>query len=69
MELMICPLCREDYLLGKGKLLRIDYLKRQRAVDVCPTCAKSPPGDYETVLRRALDEYPWDTDLEENEDS
>ena len=57
--LMVCPLCRSDYLLGTSQLLYAKYEGFERAVGVCPTCADNPPGDYRRKLRVALGRFPW----------
>ncbi|MCK4349680.1 MAG: hypothetical protein KAX13_02415, partial [Candidatus Krumholzibacteria bacterium] len=46
MDLMVCPVCRGDYLLSKAEFLRTKYLEMERIVGVCPTCANKPPKDY-----------------------
>lgn len=65
MELMVCPLCRDDYLLGKSELLRTKYLELERVVGVCPTCADKPPKDYRRKLRVAPGRFPWSVESEE----
>ena len=59
MELMVCPLCGEDYLLGSAELLRTKYLGTERAVGVCPSCASEPPEGHRRKLRIALGRFPW----------
>ncbi|MFC1629012.1 hypothetical protein ACFL3H_07860 [Gemmatimonadota bacterium] len=59
LQLMVCPLCMGDYLLGKSELLPTKYLGTERVVGVCPTCAGDPPRDYRRKLRVALGRYPW----------
>ena len=59
MELMVCPLCGDDYKLGSAQLLHTKYEGLERAVGVCPTCASKPPKDYRRKLRAALGRFPW----------
>ena len=59
MELMVCPLCQGDYLLGKAELLPTKYLGFERMVAICPTCAGDPPRAYHRKLRAALERFPW----------
>lgn len=59
MELMVCPVCRNDYLLGTSQLLYTNYEGLERGVGVCPTCSDKPPKDFRRKLRVALGRYLW----------